>query len=211
MPFSRAGWRKLAAIYPQWKAVSIRRFGWHPRSSRNDEVPQNPRRRKTMKHRFAPIVALAMALSLSMTTALAADLTTKKALNLAVAKELAAAAAAHARSNNWNVVIAILDDGANLLYLERMDGVQIGSIEVARRKAESAIKFKRPSKVFSDGIASGRTALVMLPGALAIEGGLPIVHGGEVLGAIGISGVTSEQDGMIAQAAVDALPKIVGR
>lgn len=164
-----------------------------------------------MKHRFAPILALAMALSLSATTAFAADLTTKKALNLAVAKELASAAAAHAKANNWNVVIAILDDGANLLYLERMDGVQIGSIEVARRKAESAIKFKRPSKVFSDGIAGGRTALVMLPGALAIEGGLPIIHGGDVLGAIGISGVTSEQDGMIAQAAVDALPKIVGR
>lgn len=164
-----------------------------------------------MKHRFAPILALAIALSLSAASAPAAGLTTKKALNLAVAKELAAAAAAHAKSNNWNVVIAILDDGANLLYLERMDGVQIGSIEVAQRKAESAIKFKRPSKAFSDGIAGGRTALVMLPGALAIEGGLPIVHDGEVLGAIGISGVTSEQDGMIAKAAVDALPKIVGR
>jgi uncharacterized protein GlcG (DUF336 family) len=164
-----------------------------------------------MKHRFVVAVALAIALALSVSAAFAADLATKKALNLAVAKELAAAAGAHARANKWNVVIAILDDGANLVYLERMDGTQIGSIEVARRKAESAVKFKRPSKAFSDGIAGGRTALVMLPGALAIEGGLPIVHGGEVLGAIGISGVTSEQDGMIAQAAVDALPKILGR
>jgi len=164
-----------------------------------------------MKLRLAPVLALATALSLCASAALAADLTTKKALNLAVAKELAAAAEAHARANNWNMVIAILDDGANLLYLERMDGAQIGSIEVAERKAESAVKFRRPSKVFGDAVAGGRTAVVTLPGALPFEGGLPIIHDGEVIGAIGVSGAAANQDGMVAKAAVDALPKILGR
>jgi glc operon protein GlcG len=91
--------------------------------------------------------------------------------------------------------------------LERMDGVQVGSIAGAMRKAESAFKFKRPTKVFEDGV-SNRPGLVMLPGALAIEGGLPLMHEGQILGAIGVSGVTSQQDGMIAQAGVEALAKM---
>ena len=152
---------------------------------------------------------LILALLVSTAVGAAAELATKKALTLDVAKQIAAAAEEHARSNDWNVVIAILDDGANLLYLQRMDGVQIGSIEVARRKAESAVKFKRATKVFSDGVAN-RVQLVQLPGALAIEGGLPIEWEGQVIGAIGVSGVTSEQDGQIAKAAVDALAEIVG-
>jgi glc operon protein GlcG len=142
--------------------------------------------------------------------AFAAELATKKALTLEVAKAMAAAAEAFARKNNWNVVIAILDDGGNLVYLQRMDNVQIGSIEVAQRKGLSAIKFKRPTKVFEDGVG-GRPALLALPGAIPIEGGLPIEHEGQMLGAIGVSGVTSQQDGQIAKAGVDALASIVGR
>jgi uncharacterized protein GlcG (DUF336 family) len=143
--------------------------------------------------------------------AAAAELTTRKALNLEVAKQMAAAAEEHGIKNKWNVVIAIVDDGGHLIYLQRMDGTQIGSVEVAQRKARSAIYFKRPSKVFEDGVAGGRTALVSLPGALPIEGGVPIEWEGQILGAIGVSGVTSQQDGMIAQAGVDALKKILGR
>ena len=142
--------------------------------------------------------------------AFAAELATKKALTLEVAKAIAAAAEGFARQNTWNVVIAILDDGGNLLYLQRMDGVQIGSIEVAQRKALSAVKFKRPTKVFEDGVG-GRPALLALPGAMPIEGGLPIEHEGQILGAIGVSGVTSQQDGQIAKAAVEALAGILGR
>lgn len=156
------------------------------------------------------ILAAALLIAAAFTTVSAAELTTKKALNLAVAKEIAAAAEAHARANNWNVIITILDDGGNMLYMQRMDGAQIGSIDVSRRKAESAIKFKRPTKVFADGIASN-PGLAMLPGAIANEGGLPLAVDGEIIGSIGISGVTSQQDGMIAQAGVDALPKIIGR
>ncbi len=156
------------------------------------------------------ILAAALLIAATFTTVSAAELTTKKALNLAVAKEIAAAAEAHARANNWNVIITILDDGGNMLYMQRMDGAQIGSIDVSYRKAESAIKFKRPTKAFADGI-SANPGLAMLPGAIANEGGLPITVDGTVIGSIGISGVTSQQDGMIAQAGVDALPKILGR
>jgi len=137
----------------------------------------------------------------------AAELATKSSLTLDVAKELVQAMEKRAAQDGWKVVICILDDGGNLLYLERMDGVQVGSIAVAMKKAESAFKFKRPTKVFEDGVG-GRPGLVMLPGALAIEGGLPLMHGGQILGSIGVSGVTSQQDGMIAQAGVEALAKI---
>jgi len=133
-----------------------------------------------------------------------AQLLTKKSLSLEGAKRVASAAEEFARKNKWNVAVAILDEGANLLYFQRMDGVQIGSIEVAMRKAESAIKFKRPSKAFADGVSS-RPQVMTLPGALAFEGGLPIEHGSEIIGSIGISGMTAEQDGMVAKAAVEAL------
>lgn len=151
-----------------------------------------------------------MLLAGAATPVFAAELATKKALTLEVAKEMAAAGEAFARKNNWNVVIAILDDGGNLLYLQRMNNVQIGSIQVAQNKAISAINFKRPTKVFEDGVAT-RPALLALPGALPVEGGLPIEHEGQILGSIGVSGVTSQQDGQIAKAAVDALATIVRR
>jgi uncharacterized protein GlcG (DUF336 family) len=89
-----------------------------------------------------------------------------------------------------------------------MDGTQTGSVLVSQRKAQTAISFKRPSKVFEDGVASGRNVLVALPGAVPLEGGVPLAIEGEMIGAIGISGVTAQQDGQIAQAGADALAKI---
>ncbi len=130
----------------------------------------------------------------------AQELTTKKSLNLAVAKKIAAAAEAEARKNNWNVVICVLDEGANLLYLQRMDGTQIGSIDVAVAKAASAIKFKRPTKVFEEAVKGGRNVILKLPGALPVEGGEPITADGNIIGAIGVSGVQSNEDGEIARA-----------
>lgn len=153
-------------------------------------------------------------LSLCLTAAAlvpAADLTNKKGLTLDIAKQVAAAGEAEARRNNWTVVIAIVDDGANLIYLQRMDETQIGSIEVAQEKARTAVKFKRPSKALEDAVAGGRNAVLRLPGALPIEGGVPITVDGKIVGAIGVSGVQSNQDGQIAKAGVDALPKILGR
>ena len=157
-----------------------------------------------------PHLLLLAVLLIGLLPAQPAQLLNKKALSLEVAKKVAAAAEEFARKNKWNVAVAVLDDGAHLLYFQRMDEVQIGSIEVCLRKAESAVKFKRPSKVFSDGVAS-RPQLIGLPGALPFEGGVPLVYQGEVIGAIGVSGATAEQDGMIAQAGADALAKILGQ
>jgi glc operon protein GlcG len=129
----------------------------------------------------------------------------KKALSLTDAKAIAAAAEIEARANGWNVVIAIVDDGGHLQYLERMDGTQLGSITVAQEKARTALLFKRPSKIWEDVVLGGRTVLAHLPGVLPVEGGVPLVIDGQVVGAIGVSGVMSFEDGQIAAAAVAAL------
>jgi uncharacterized protein GlcG (DUF336 family) len=134
-----------------------------------------------------------------------AQLADKKVLTLDGAKKIAAAAEAEARKNNWNVVIAVVDDGGHLLYLQRIDGTQTGSIDVAIQKARTAQAFKRPTKVFEDAIAGGRNALIALHGALPLEGGLPIMVGGQLVGAIGVSGVKSTEDGQIAKAGADSL------
>jgi len=134
-----------------------------------------------------------------------AQLAAKKAVTLELAKKIAVAAETEARKNNWNVVVAIVDDGANLVYLERMDNTQIGSIEVAIQKARTAISFKRPSKAFEDMVAGGRAAILGLPGVVPLEGGLPLIVDGQFIGAIGISGATSQQDGLIAKAGAEAL------
>ena len=134
-----------------------------------------------------------------------AQLADKKVLTLDGAKKIATAAEVEARKNNWNVVIAVVDDGGHLLYLQRIDGTQTGSIDVAIQKARTAQAFKRPTKVFEDAIAGGRNALIALHGALPLEGGLPIMVGGQLVGAIGVSGVKSTEDGQIAKAGVDSL------
>ena len=141
----------------------------------------------------------------------AAELATKKALTLQVAKRMAAAAEAEAAKNQWNMVIAIVDDGGNLIYLQRMDETQIGSIDVPQEKAKTAIRFKRPTKALEDAVAGGRNAILRLPGATPVEGGLPIAVDGKIIGAIGVSGAASGQDAQVAKAATDALPKILGR
>lgn len=128
-------------------------------------------------------------------------------ISLDMARRCMAGAEAEAKKNNWNVVITVLDSGGHAVLMQRMDGTQFGSIDVANDKAYSAIAFRRPTKVFEDILAQGSAALrlLRLTGATPIEGGLPIVHGGRVIGAVGVSGVTSQQDGQIAQACMSAL------
>jgi glc operon protein GlcG len=111
------------------------------------------------------------------------------------------------------VVIAIVDEGGNLVYLQCLDETQVGSIiEVAIQKAKTAVSFKRPSKALEDAVLTGgRTVVLSLPGALPIEGGVPLAVNDKVIGAIGVSGVTAQQDGQIAKAGVDALAKLLGR
>jgi uncharacterized protein GlcG (DUF336 family) len=134
-----------------------------------------------------------------------AQLATKKAMTLAAAKQIAAAAEAEAAKNKWTMVIAVLDDGGNLVYLERMDGTQIGSVDVAIQKAQSAVKFKRATKVFEEALKGGRQAILKLPGAIPVEGGVPIVVDGQIIGAIGVSGAQSTEDGQCAAAGIAAL------
>ena len=116
-------------------------------------------------------------------------------------------AEAEARKNNWPVVIAILDSGGQVVMLQRMDNAQWGSIEVAKDKARSAVAFRRPTKVFQDLIAQGgaNMRLLNLTGASMLEGGIPILVDGKIVGAVGVSGVTAQQDAQIGQAGIDTL------
>lgn len=155
------------------------------------------------------VVRLSTALFVLAGTIFASQPATRQVLTLEIAKQVAAAASAEAAANKWTVVIAILDEGANLMYLERIDETQIASIQLAQDKARTAVGFKRPTKVFEDAVAGGRNAIISLPGAVLVEGGLPLILNGRVVGAIGISGVTSQQDGQVAKAGADALAKIV--
>jgi glc operon protein GlcG len=132
----------------------------------------------------------------------------RKTLSLADAKTIAAAASAKAQAEGWSVVIAILDAGGHLLYLERADGTQVGSAIVAQEKAKGAFLFKRPTKVFEELVLGGRINMATLPGAMPVEGGLPLIHDGEMVGAIGVSGVTSAQDGQVAQAGADVVANL---
>jgi uncharacterized protein GlcG (DUF336 family) len=128
-------------------------------------------------------------------------------LTLEAATRIADAAQAEATRNKWNVVIAVVDAGGYLVHLRRLDDTQLGSVAVAQEKAKSAVLFRRPTKAFADAVASGRTSVLRLPGAIPIEGGIPLLAGNQVIGAIGVSGVTSEQDGQVAQAGARALAK----
>lgn len=126
---------------------------------------------------------------------------------LADAKRAIAAAQAEAVKNRWAVAIAIVDTGGHLVAFERMDTTQFGSVQVAQDKARTSVAFRRPSKAFQDVVAGGGEGLRMLKlqGATPIEGGQPLVKDGRIIGAIGVSGVTSAQDGQIAAAGAASL------
>jgi glc operon protein GlcG len=139
-----------------------------------------------------------------------AQLADKKALTLQIAKQVAAAAEQAAAANHNHMFVLIVDDGGNLMYMERMDEAQLGSFNVALAKARSAVFFKRPTKMFEDAvIKNGYTPILKLPEAMPIEGGIPLMVDGHILGAIGVSGGTPQEDGKAAQAGADAFPGIV--
>jgi len=127
------------------------------------------------------------------------------AINLETAKKVAAASAVEARKNNWNVAIAIVDNHGLLVYYEMLDDTQTASAVIAIEKAKTSATYRRPSKEFEDGIAGGRNAILGLPGVTPIEGGIPLVVGGKLIGAVGVSGVSSAQDAQIAKAGLEAL------
>lgn len=132
------------------------------------------------------------------------QLPTKKCLNLEAARNLLQCVKEKAQSRNLSVVIAIVDDGGHLICLDRMDGVQIASVRIAEDKAAAALRFKRPTKAMEEMIVQGRVAILNLRGNVPVEGGLPIVVAGEIIGAIGVSGASSREDGELAEVAVAA-------
>ena len=132
-------------------------------------------------------------------------MTSKPVLTLDDARRIAMAAEEEARRNEWRVAIAIVDDGGHLLYLQRGHDTQFGSVETAIKKAHAAVAFQRPTKASEDAVLSGRLIHLALPGVIPAEGGVPLLRDGQVVGGLGVSGVRSFQDGLIAQAGVDAL------
>jgi uncharacterized protein GlcG (DUF336 family) len=128
-------------------------------------------------------------------------------ISLENAKKAAAPAIAEAAKNNWNMAVAIVDPAGNLVYYEKMDNTQLGSASVAIDKARSAALFKRPTKAFQDALAAGGDGLRILriQGAVPVEGGIPLVQDGKIIGAIGVSGGTSAQDGQCAKAGAETL------
>jgi uncharacterized protein GlcG (DUF336 family) len=130
-----------------------------------------------------------------------------RSITLAEAKKAAAAALAPAKDNGWTVVAAIVDAGGHLVYLEKLDQTQVGSVEVAEQKARSAAIFKRPTKMLQDVLAKGGDGLrvLRLQGAIPVEGGVPLIVDGALVGALGISGGSSAEDEACAEAGAKAL------
>ena len=132
-------------------------------------------------------------------------LPTKEVLTLRAAKAIADAAEAEAARRGSAVVIAVVDDGGSLLVLHRLDDTQVASVEVGIAKARTAAIFRRSSKVFEDQVKNGRVAALGLPGAAPLQGGVPIIHRGKVIGAIGVSGNTPQEDEDIAKVGASVL------
>jgi glc operon protein GlcG len=134
-----------------------------------------------------------------------AQLADKKVLTLEGAKKAAAAAEAEAKKNNWNVVIAVVDDGGHLILLHRLDDAQVASVNVGIGKARTAAIYRRPSKDFEDQIRAGRVAALALADSTPLQGGVPIRLDGKVIGAVGVSGDTPQVDEAIAIAGASAV------
>jgi len=130
-----------------------------------------------------------------------------ESIGIDAAKKAVAAAISESKKNNWFMAVSVVDTGGHLVYFERQDGTQTGSTWVAVDKAKSSVAFRRPTKVFEDGVAGGGAGLRILglSGAVPVEGGIPIVANGKVIGAIGASGGTAQQDGVVAGAGINAL------
>lgn len=147
---------------------------------------------------------LSVLLAVFVATAGVSETAGKKGFSLEDAKKIGAAAATEAKKNKWNMAIAIVDDGGHLVYFERIDETQFGSVDVAIGKARTAVAFKRPTKALEDALNANQPAILSFPNTLPREGGLPILQDGKVVGGIGVSGGTSSQDAQVAKAGADA-------
>lgn len=145
----------------------------------------------------------------ALLTPLHAQLPVKKVITLDVAKRAAEAAEAEANRRGSTVVIVVVDDGGHLLVLNRLDNTQVASVEVGIGKARTAAIFRRPSKDFEDQVKNGRVATLALPGATPLQGGIPITLNGKVIGAIGVSGNTPQEDEDIAKVGAAAAETLI--
>lgn len=142
---------------------------------------------------------------------MALSLPRKLALNLEAARVAMAACEAHALQNGWNVVIAVVDEGGHPILVQRLDGAQWSSIDTAVGKARAATAWKRPTRLLEESINNGRTAFLSIYQDMALlQGGVPVEIEGQVLGAIGVSGVKAADDELIALAGVQALKAALG-
>jgi uncharacterized protein GlcG (DUF336 family) len=126
-------------------------------------------------------------------------------LTLEDCKKISAASEAEAKKNNWNVCIAILDDGGHLLHLVRMDGATPANSRIAIEKGRTAAESRRSTAMWEERIKAGRNAMLKMPGITPVQGGLPIVVDGTCIGGVGVSGVQSHEDEQIAKAGIDTL------
>jgi uncharacterized protein GlcG (DUF336 family) len=153
-----------------------------------------------------PFRALLVALlALTIGRPATAQMADAKVITLAGARTMLEAAEAEARRNNWNVAIAIVDAHGELILFQKMDNVQMGSVDISQAKARTAARMRRPTKALDDAVVGGRLALLAVDGLLPLEGGVPVIHNGVVIGAVGVSGVTSAQDAQVAAAGIRAV------
>lgn len=150
-------------------------------------------------------LVLVALLALTIARPAMAQTSDAKVLNLAGARVMAEIAEAEARRNNWNVAIAVVDAHGELVFFLKMDDVQQQSVDIAQAKARSAARMRRPTKALDDAVTAGRLALLAVDGLLPLEGGVPVIYNGVVIGAVGVSGVTSAQDAQVAAAGIRAV------
>jgi uncharacterized protein GlcG (DUF336 family) len=148
---------------------------------------------------------LSALLALALAPGTAQQLPVRKTLTLDAARHVAAAAEAEAKRHNWAVSVAIVDDAGHLMVFHRLDGAKLVATDIAIRKARTAVYFQGPTKGLEEEVAGGRTALLPIDGFMPLEGGIPLVVDGVLVGAIGVSGVTGAQDAQCAAAGVSAL------
>lgn len=150
---------------------------------------------------------LATAAIVGTALAVQAQTADRKVITLDGAKAMLAAAEAEAMKNKWTVAIAVVDESGTLIAFHKIDDTQVGSVDIAIGKARTAARMKRPTKALEDAVAGGRTVMLALDGITPLEGGVPVMLDGRVIGAVGVSGVTSQQDAQVAQAGAAALKR----
>jgi len=161
-----------------------------------------------MMARVGAVLLIAMVAGAVPAGSQSVPLVEKKTIGLAAAKKMVAAAEAEAVKNKWAISIAVVDDGGNLVYFERMDGTNLPTVAVSQGKARTAAEYRTATKGFEERLSKGNNMqLLSLPNATELQGGLPVLVDGQVVGAIAGSGAKGEEDEQCAQAGIDALMK----